>query len=119
MKAVQHGRRDRIRAQLADLNTPGALEALAVVLSEVDGGEASPAEAIERLLRAQISLRNDRTLVKAATDNTAALFFQAMSGSDTLRVNAASYTGLGSSALFASARNGLGFRWSDGCADNT
>ena len=71
MKAVQHSRRDRIRAQLADLKTPGALEALAVVLSEVDVGEASPAEAIERLLRAQISLRNDRSLdVKRSSDST-------------------------------------------------
>ena len=65
MKAAQRSRRDRIRAQLADLKMPGALEALDGVLSEVDGGEASPAEAIERLLGAQISLRNDRRLQAA------------------------------------------------------
>ena len=65
MKATQRSRRDRIRAQLADLKMPGALEALDGVLSEVDGGEASPAEAIERLLGAQISLRNDRRLQAA------------------------------------------------------
>ena len=34
-------RRDRIRAQLADLKMPGALEALDQVLSGIDGGSAT------------------------------------------------------------------------------
>jgi DNA replication protein DnaC len=61
MKAAP-SRRDRIRAQLADLKMPGALEALDQVLSKVDGGQLAPAEAIESLLGAQISLRNNRRL---------------------------------------------------------
>jgi DNA replication protein DnaC len=58
-------RRDRIRSQLADLKMPGALEALDGVLSGVDGGSVGAAEAIETLLRAQISLRNNRRLQTA------------------------------------------------------
>ena len=40
-------RRERLRAQLADLKMPGALEALDEILSGVDGGAITPAEAIE------------------------------------------------------------------------
>ena len=58
-------RRDRIRAQLADLKMPGALEALDEVLAGVDGGASTTAEAIERLLAAQITLRNSRRLATA------------------------------------------------------
>ena len=58
-------RRERIAAQLADLKMPGALEALDEVLSGVDGGGTTAAEAIERLLRAQIQLRNSRRLQTA------------------------------------------------------
>jgi DNA replication protein DnaC len=65
MKAAQASRRDRIRGQLADLKMPGALEALDTVLSGVDGGKLSPAEAIEDLLGAQIQLRNNRRLQAA------------------------------------------------------
>jgi len=65
VKAAQRSRRDRIRTQLADLKMPGALEALDEVLSGVDGGTATPAEAIEQLLGAQIGLRNDRRLQAA------------------------------------------------------
>ena len=50
-------RRDRIRAQLADLKMPGALEALDEVLTGVDGGGMTASEAIEQLLGAQIMLR--------------------------------------------------------------
>lgn len=57
--------RDRIRQQLADLKMPGALESLDDVLASVDGGKATPGDAIEQLLRAQISLRNNRRLVAA------------------------------------------------------
>ena len=48
------------RGQLADLKMPGALEALAEVLAGVDGGRTTAAEAIERLMAAQITLRNSR-----------------------------------------------------------
>jgi len=65
MKAAQASRRDRIRSQLADLKMPGSLEALDTVLSGVDGGRFTPAEAIETLLGAQIQLRNNRRLQAA------------------------------------------------------
>lgn len=65
MEAAQGSRRDRIRGQLADLKMPGALEALDAVLSGVDGGKPTPAEAIEALLGAQIQLRNNRRLQAA------------------------------------------------------
>ena len=58
-------RRDRIRAQLADLKMPGALEALDQVLSGIDGGSLAAPEAIESLLGAQINLRNNRRLQAA------------------------------------------------------
>jgi DNA replication protein DnaC len=64
MKAAARARRDRIRAQLADLKMPGALEALDDVLARVDGG-ATASEAIEELLGAQITLRNNRRLQAA------------------------------------------------------
>ena len=65
MKAAPRPRRDRIRGQLADLKMPGALEALDDVLSSVDGGALTASEAIEELLGAQISLRNNRRLQAA------------------------------------------------------
>ena len=55
----------RIAAQLADLKMPGALEALDEVLAGVDSGGTTAAEAIERLLAAQIALRNSRRLATA------------------------------------------------------
>ena len=58
-------RRQRIAAQLADLKMPGALESLDEVLAGVDGGGFTAAEAIERLLAAQITLRNSRRLAVA------------------------------------------------------
>ena len=58
-------RSDRIRAQLADLKMPGALEALDEVLTGVDGGGMTASEAIEQLLGAQIMLRNNRRLQAA------------------------------------------------------
>ncbi len=65
MKAVALSRRDRIRAQLADLKLPGALEALDEVLTRVDGGGVTASEAIEQLMGAQITLRNNRRLQAA------------------------------------------------------
>jgi DNA replication protein DnaC len=57
--------RDRIRAQLADLKMPGALEALDPILAQVDGGHLKAADAIEALLGAHITLRNNRRLQTA------------------------------------------------------
>jgi DNA replication protein DnaC len=54
-----------VRAQLADLKLPGALEALDDVLGALDGGQLQGPVAIERLLGAQIALRNNRRLVAA------------------------------------------------------
>lgn len=65
MKTAAPSRRDRIRSQLADLKMPGALESLDQVLSQVDGAKLGAAEAIEALLGAQISLRNNRRLQAA------------------------------------------------------
>jgi DNA replication protein DnaC len=58
-------RRDRVRAMLADLKMPGALEAVDGILHDLDGGSVTGAEAIEALLGAQIGLRNDRRLQAA------------------------------------------------------
>ncbi len=58
------GIRDQIRAQLADLKMPGALEGLDSVLSRVDSGLGA-AEAISSVLGAQIALRNNRRLQAA------------------------------------------------------
>ena len=65
MKTAARSRRDRIRAQLADLKMPGALEAIDDVLTGVDGGGVTASEAIEQLLGAQITLRNNRRLQAA------------------------------------------------------
>ena len=65
MKPPAPSRRDRLRAMLADLKMPGALEAVDGILSEADGGAITAAEAIEQLLDAQIGLRNNRRLQAA------------------------------------------------------
>lgn len=57
--------RDRIRAQLADLKMPGALEAVDGILQQVDGGQRSAPAAIEAVLGAHITLRNARRLQTA------------------------------------------------------
>ena len=57
--------RDRVRAQLADLEMPGALEALDDILAAVDGGTLPAGAALEALLGAQIALRNNRRLQAA------------------------------------------------------
>jgi DNA replication protein DnaC len=58
-------RRDRLRAMLADLKMPGALEALDLILSGIDSGALTAAEAVETFLGAQIQLRNNRRLQAA------------------------------------------------------
>ena len=65
MKPATTTRREQIRAMLADLKMPGALEAVDGVLSDADSGDVTTAEAIERLLGAQITLRNNRRLQAA------------------------------------------------------
>jgi DNA replication protein DnaC len=65
MKAIAPSLREQIRAQLADLKMPGALEALDDILRALDGGSLQAPVAIERLLGAQIALRNNRRLQAA------------------------------------------------------
>jgi DNA replication protein DnaC len=65
MTRAATARRDHIRAMLADLRMPGALEAVDDILASVDGGTLTASEAVERLLYAQISLRNNRRLQTA------------------------------------------------------
>ena len=65
MKALAGDRRDRLRAMLADLKTPGALEAVDGILAQAGSGAVTASEAIEELLSAQIVLRNNRRLQTA------------------------------------------------------
>ena len=65
MKALAGDRRDRLRAMLADLKLPGALEAVDGILAQADSGTVTASEAIEELLSAQIVLRNNRRLQTA------------------------------------------------------
>jgi DNA replication protein DnaC len=58
-------RRDHIREMLADLKLPGALEAIDEILADVDRGSVTAGEALERVLGAQITLRNNRRLQTA------------------------------------------------------
>ena len=57
--------RDRLRAQLADLKMPGALEALDDILRRTDAGELPAGEAIAAVLGSHITLRNQRRLQTA------------------------------------------------------
>ena len=63
--AAVRSARDAIRGMLADLKMPGSLEAIDGILADIDGGHLAATEAINRLLSAQITLRNNRRL-KAA-----------------------------------------------------
>ena len=65
MRAPPGNRRHRLRAMLADLKMPGALEAVDGILAQADSGAATAGEAIEQLLHAQIALRNNRRLQTA------------------------------------------------------
>jgi DNA replication protein DnaC len=65
MNAAMRSQRDAIRGMLADLKMPGSLEAVDGILSDIDGGHLGGPEAINRLLSAQITLRNDRRLQAA------------------------------------------------------
>jgi len=63
--SVSQTQRHAIRGMLADLKMPGSLEAIDSILSEIDGGHIGASDAINRLLSAQISLRNNRRLQAA------------------------------------------------------
>lgn len=65
MNTAVHSQRDQIRGMLADLKMPGSLEAVDGILSEIDGGRLGATDAINRLLSAQINLRNNRRLQAA------------------------------------------------------
>ena len=65
MRALRGDRRERLRAMLADLKMPGALEAVDGILAETDSGAVTAAEAIEKLLASHIVLRNNRRLETA------------------------------------------------------
>lgn len=54
-----------IKRHLADLCMPGSLETVDTLLEKLDSGSMSPADAVERLLAAQVTLRNERRLVSA------------------------------------------------------
>lgn len=54
-----------LKAHLADLQMPGSLEAVDLVLQRLDQGALSPAEAMEQLLAAQVALRRQRRLQAA------------------------------------------------------
>lgn len=57
--------RDRLRAQLADLKMPGALEAIDDILRRIDAGELTAGPAMEALLGSHTALRNQRRLQTA------------------------------------------------------
>jgi len=57
--------RERLRAQVADLKMPGALEALDEILRRTDAGQLAAGEAMAELLGSQIALRNQRRLQTA------------------------------------------------------
>jgi DNA replication protein DnaC len=57
--------REHLRAQLAELKMPGALEALDDILRRCDAGELAGPGAIDQLLSAHIQLRNARRLQTA------------------------------------------------------
>jgi DNA replication protein DnaC len=63
--AISPSLRDRLRAQLADLKMPGALEALDDILHRVDSGHLAAGDAIGAVLGSQIQLRNQRRLQTA------------------------------------------------------
>ena len=65
MKVALDSRRERVRAMLADLKMPGALEVVDEILAQADGGTVTATEAIEQLLSAHIVLRNNRRLQTA------------------------------------------------------
>ncbi len=82
MRALPGNRRDRLRAMLADLKMPGALEAVDGILAQADSGAATAGEAIEQLLDAQIALRNNRrlSLTIAAAESGRRVYYGTLAG---------------------------------------
>jgi DNA replication protein DnaC len=54
-----------IKSHLADLGMPGSLEVVDSLMGKLDEGAISAAEAMDRLLSAQVALRRERRLVSA------------------------------------------------------
>jgi DNA replication protein DnaC len=54
-----------IKAHLTDLEMPGSLEAIDDLMARLDSGSLSPAEAMDNLLAAQVTLRRERRLISA------------------------------------------------------
>ncbi len=54
-----------IKARLADLGMPGSLEVVDSLFERLDSGALNPAEAMDQLLAAHVSLRRERRLVAA------------------------------------------------------
>ena len=54
-----------LKTHLVDLGMPGSLEVVDALLGQMDTGSLSPAEAMEHLLAAQVSLKRERRLISA------------------------------------------------------
>ena len=54
-----------IKAKLADLSMPGSLEIVDHLMNQLDQGALSAAEAMDKLLSAQVALRRERRLLSA------------------------------------------------------
>lgn len=54
-----------LKAHLVDLGMPGSLEVVDHVMSQLDQGSLSPAEAMEQMLSAQVNLKRQRRLYSA------------------------------------------------------
>ena len=65
MSALAAEQRDLLCALLADLKMPGSLQVVGEVLTQLDNGTITATEAIVRLLKAQVALRNNRRLDNA------------------------------------------------------
>ena len=52
----------KLKSYLADLAMPGSLEVVDSLMEKLDQGSMSPAEAMERLISAQVSLKRERRL---------------------------------------------------------
>ena len=73
MKAAVPDRCERLRAMLADLEMPGALETIDGVLAQADCRAVTAGEAIEQVLHAQIMLCNNRRFESASRQNAGAV----------------------------------------------
>jgi DNA replication protein DnaC len=54
-----------IKAHLSNLGMPGSLEVVDGLMERLDNGSVSPAEAMDNLLAAQVTLRRERRLISA------------------------------------------------------